>query len=298
VLHLTNGYSGVEAVRRARVEGDVVAWRDVLHEGPVPAVSPEELRALRAGFLSGMGWGSEDAIVGDFEQRDERLERALTDDEPIALWFEDDLYDVLQMVEILSRVDGPHRVRLIVVGVDRWQSLAHLSPGSLKRNLDHAVPVTLGHMAAANRLYGAFRAPRPNLMTQALASAAGLPGGRHAARRLLQQLPWATDALTRSERQLLQAVEDGARTRMDAFVAAQRAEKRPFLGDTTAWSYLDRMAPLVTAEPLHLTDRGRAVLEGRDRWDDRPPFDLGGARIGPWRWDPAAQVVTRAASGP
>jgi hypothetical protein len=293
VLHLTNGYSGVEAVRRAGVEGDVIPWRDVLHEGPVPAVAPAELRAVRAGFLSGMGWGSQDAILRDFEERDERLDRALADDEPIVLWFEDDLYDVLQLVEILSRLEAPQKVRMIVVGVDRWQSLSQLSPASLKRNLDHTGPVTLGHLAAASKLYGAFRAPRPHHITQALASAAGLPGGRHAARRLLEQLPWTTDGLTRSERQLLRAVEDGATSRGDAFAAAQRSEERPFLGDTTAWSYLDRMAQLVTAEPLHLTDHGRAVLEGHARWEDRPAFDLGGARIGPWRWDPDAQTVTR-----
>ena len=52
MLHVTNGDSVVETMRQAHVVGDVVAWRDVLHEGPVPALDPAELRAVRARFLA------------------------------------------------------------------------------------------------------------------------------------------------------------------------------------------------------------------------------------------------------
>jgi hypothetical protein len=54
VLHVTNGDHTVEVVRRADVVGDVVAWQDVLHEGPVPALSAAELRPVRAQFLATM----------------------------------------------------------------------------------------------------------------------------------------------------------------------------------------------------------------------------------------------------
>ena len=61
---------------------------------------------------------------------------------------------------------------------------------------------------------------------------------------------------------------DGARTRAEAFVAAQRQEERPFLGDAIAFEYL----------------RG-STAEGRaqERW-------LGGVRLpageAPWRSTP------------
>lgn len=298
MLHLTNGYDGVRAVQDAGVEGDVVPWRDVLHEGPVPAVPPPELRALRAEFLAGLGWGDRGAIEHDLALRDARLERAQRDGEPVVLWFEDDLYDILQLVEILARFsDPPGDVRLIVTGVDRWHPLSALSPNGIRHRFRHAPPVKAGHLAAARRLYAAFRAPRPDRLVEALASAAGLPGGRHAARRLLEQLPWTTDALTRSERQLLRAAADGAETREDAFQIAQREEERPFLGDLTAYAYLDRMAPLLEDEWPAPSELGWAVLEGRARWEERPGFHLGGAFVDVWRWDPGAQVVTREASG-
>jgi hypothetical protein len=48
VLHITNGDSTVASLGRARIGGDVVAWRDVLHEGPVPPLAPAELRPVLA----------------------------------------------------------------------------------------------------------------------------------------------------------------------------------------------------------------------------------------------------------
>jgi hypothetical protein len=49
-LHMSNGDAtdlpGTGLARR------VLYWRDVLHEGPVPAVGPEELRQIRAAFLA------------------------------------------------------------------------------------------------------------------------------------------------------------------------------------------------------------------------------------------------------
>jgi hypothetical protein len=91
---------------------------------------------------------------------------------------------------------------------------------------------------------------------------------RDVAQRVLQQFPWTTDGLNRSERALLRARADGARTRTEAFLAAQREEERPFLGDAIAFDYLER---------LDRGDRG-------ERW-------LGGADAARWRYDPAAGTV-------
>ena len=49
VAHVTNGDSTVETMRRTHVVGDIVSWRDVLHEGPVPALPADGLRPLRTG---------------------------------------------------------------------------------------------------------------------------------------------------------------------------------------------------------------------------------------------------------
>ena len=49
-LHISNGDAtdvpGTGLARR------VIYWRDILHEGPVPEVTPAELRRIRAGYLA------------------------------------------------------------------------------------------------------------------------------------------------------------------------------------------------------------------------------------------------------
>jgi hypothetical protein len=52
---------------------------------------------------------------------------------------------------------------------------------------------------------------------------------------LLEELPAPADGLSGTERRALQAVAAGARTPPAAFVAAQRLEEAPFIGDT--WFY-------------------------------------------------------------
>ena len=37
MLHITNGGSAASGLREAGIPGAIVAWNDVLHEGPVPA---------------------------------------------------------------------------------------------------------------------------------------------------------------------------------------------------------------------------------------------------------------------
>jgi hypothetical protein len=54
VLHVTNGDETVARMEAAGVSGELVPWRDALHEGPVPAgLAPAELAAARARFLAG-----------------------------------------------------------------------------------------------------------------------------------------------------------------------------------------------------------------------------------------------------
>ena len=106
---------------------------------------------------------------------------------------------------------------------------------------------------------------------RALAREAATPDERlpylaPALRRLLEELPGTRDGLGRTERQLLEAVAAGARTRGDAFLASMAAEEAPFMGDTIAFDRLAGLDGLVHGNgSLQLTDDGEAVLGGRRR---------------------------------
>src|ERR1051325_2466308 len=102
LLHVTNGDSAGNTLRQTGLGGAVMSWNDVLHEGPVQAVSRAKLLRERAAFLSGAGWGSRRAILSALERRDEQFLDALRADARVVLWFEHDLYDQLQLVDALA----------------------------------------------------------------------------------------------------------------------------------------------------------------------------------------------------
>ena len=59
MLHITNGDSAAETIKDVVFSGQILAWRDVLHEGPVPAnLSLAQLSQLRAEFIAAQGWGN------------------------------------------------------------------------------------------------------------------------------------------------------------------------------------------------------------------------------------------------
>src|SRR6478736_4180755 len=105
LLHVTNGESAGNTLRQTGLGGAVLSWQDVLHEGPVPALPPAELRAVRARFLSECGWGSERSLLNSFERRDRLFEHALEAQTRVVLWFEPDVYDQLQLLEALPDAD-------------------------------------------------------------------------------------------------------------------------------------------------------------------------------------------------
>src|SRR3954464_9537428 len=120
MLHVTNGDSVVHSFRDGGMPGVYLAWRDVLHDGAVPQCdSLDAMSDVRANEIARLG-GSGDyrALRAEFAQRDATLGAFRGHDE-VVLWFEHDLYDQLQLLQILdwfSRQDHEGaRVRLIQI---------------------------------------------------------------------------------------------------------------------------------------------------------------------------------------
>ena len=188
------------------------------------------------------------------------------------LWFEHDLYDQLQLLQILAGLpDRPVGVELICVGSfpgrPGFAGLGELEPDELASLWPVRTPVVDEHVRAARAAWDAFRAPDPRGLARAATSPdERLPYVAPALRRLLEELPGARDGLSRTERQLLAAVAAGARTREQAFLAAAASEEAPFLGDTTAFDRLEELA----RGPHPLVSGGARAHRGGRRGARRP----------------------------
>ena len=215
-LHVTNGDAVVPALRATGLAREILPWRDVLHEGPVPDVPDDELRRVRAAFLAGEG--AEDVGTADeLAQRDRTLD-ARRDGEYV-LWFEADLYDQLQLIQILARLRdlavAPGRITLICIGehlgIAHFGGLGELSAEQLGRLPTVAAsPLTGGALEHAARAWGALRAPDPG----GLGSIAETPSSElrfvaEAFDRLGREYPSIRDGLSLTERRILAAVADG-----------------------------------------------------------------------------------------
>jgi hypothetical protein len=241
MLHVTNGDAAAERIRAAGVAGTILPWRDVLHEGPVPAGLPlEQLSAVRAEFLASTGAGAVDVLRRGFAERDRTLIESAHEDE-VVLWFEHDLYDQLQLLDVLALVQPaavPHEtLELVQVGSfpgrPGFRGLGELSSRELVTLWPSRVRVTRSLIGDASAVWDDVRAPEPAaLAARASASVAGLPFLPAALARLLEELPGPRDGLSRTERQLLHVLADGPRTPAAAFVATQELEDAPFHGDS------------------------------------------------------------------
>ena len=306
LLHVTNGESAGNTLRQTSLGGAVLSWQDVLHEGPVPAVPAHELRRVRARFLSECGWGSERSLLDAFERRDRLYRHALEARTQVVLWFEHDLYDQLQLLQVLAGAQGD--VELIQAA----DHLGPLGPDELEALWPAREPVTPEMLALARDAWDAFRAPEPTAVAELLMrDTTVLPLLGPAFVRLLEELPDAQSGLSRTERQLLEPLLDGPRTPPGLFVASQEREEAPFAGDTWVWKRLAELQPLVEelppppplgdahaflGTPVALTDLGRDVLAGETDRVAVAPIDrwLGGTHLSgdpDWRWDGAAAVV-------
>jgi hypothetical protein len=333
-LHVTNGDSTVDELHGTGLAERILVWRDALHEGPVPNTDPAELRRVRANFLSTPDpHVDEDAAAAEHA---DALQLLTTRDQTLeansggryVLWFEADLYDQLQLAEILARLAGldvpAERITLICIG--EYPGIAHFGGlGELYADQLRTLPGSAGTrlsseaLELATQAWAAFRSRIPDRLGAISASLSTelrfLP---EAFDRLSREYPSTRDGLSLTERRILAAVAEDANTAEKAFLASSRRESRPFLGDLWCFRRIAALAnarsPLLwlgdaetSRQPrvqrstrLGLTATGRRVLDGQvdhvalngiDRW-------IGGVRLTghrmAWRWEEGTERLVNA----
>ncbi len=281
MLHVVNGDETARSIRESGVlkpldpvlkavrdPDDVVAWRDVLYEGPVRSgLSPVNLAHERSQFIAGRGWEPYITVRQSFGRRDSAIASTKRQDE-VVYWFESDLYDVLQLVQALDRlaVRRPEATRFSWILVDRrsdepgTHGFGQLSTDAIQRLMATRQPVPDGAWAEARTVWEAFVSGGPaRLQKHTDSDVPGrIPFLRDGIVRLLAEFPDRSTGLSRSERLTLGAARSGDVTPVDIFKTVQAAEPRPFLGDTQVWERLEWFATATT--PLVRRTDGQAWL--------------------------------------
>jgi len=239
----------------------------------------------------------------------------------VVLWFEDDLYDQLQLIQLLDFFGrgGARKKKLSLIVVDGY--IPPLSVTKIKE-LDAARPaVTDEQFRLAERAWKAFGSDNPSAIADMITeNTSGLRYLTAAFRRHLEEFPSIENGLSRSELEALTAIEAGHTTPVAAFLEVGKKQESIFLGDIVFYSYLERLSgktnPLVTwkggnpvvaptaensrefvKRELIVTQLGREVLSGKKDWQaiNTQTRWLGGVEIRPgakgWRWDAGQRVL-------
>ena len=283
MLHITNGDCAV-AVLSQVVSGSILPWRDVLHEGPVRAGLPlEALSAERARFIVEAGWGNETHVLRDFQSRDAAFRRAGEHDE-IVLWFEHDLYDQFQLIQVLDGLAGLPGPPIALVCEPEY--LGTMPPQRAAELFSLRNPVTRRHLQEASAAWRAFRSSDPRALENLKTTS--LPFLAAAVRRHLEEFPWASDGLSLLERRILDALRPGPVPFPAVFLEVE--EDPAFLGDAVLAWHLERLARegLIAGQGTHWGSKqwqltGQRRARRVSRW-------LGGYEVKDetLRWDPAS----------
>ena len=281
MLHITNGESVTGTFRQVRFPGTYLAWNDVLHDGPVPQTATlSELSDIRAQALASFGLGEYDKLQPGFATRDRTLQD-FRKHQDVVLWFEHDLYDQLQLLQLLDwfeqqDLEGIH-LDLIQIdsypGVRPFYGLGQLSGPQLARLFPMRKRVTQTQRSVATEAWRSFRADDPtDLAAMAQQKFDEMPFLAAALLRFLEEYPGTTDGLSRTERQVLQAVAAGKRKKQEIYFESRKHEDVPW-GDSSVYLRLAWLKggpnPALIESPKNefsITDASQQLLEGKADW--------------------------------
>jgi hypothetical protein len=311
-LHVANGHATTGLIELSDLPGRTQVWADPLNEGPVPGnVSDDELLLIRARFLASQNDASD--VADDLR----RWRDAVDDDagyDELVLWFEHDLFDQLNLIQLLAHLGrAPRSKPITLICIDRYpghpdfKGLGELEPRDLAALFKERRPVDAAQFALAARAWSAYRSPDPRAIEELLKDdTSALPFLGAALARHLEEFPSDADGLSRSECRLMEQAMAGPADIRAAFPLMHHGETAYYIADS--W-FVDRARELAGTSPalvdlsitgdassaipagtLALTSAGRKVLGGSadrielcgiDRW-------LGGVHVHghgrAWRW--------------
>lgn len=304
MLHVANGTSVTDTLALTGIPGARSIWADPLHDGPVPGgLTDDELVEVRTRYHLGDREPDED------RWNDLRRWREVIDDhgsyDELVLWFEHDLFDQLNLIQLLSYLRLPppvgKTVSLICInsfpGHPDFHGLGELPAQELASLLETRHPVIDAEYALAERAWQAFREPTPEALDEFRRSdTSALPYLARALERFLEDYPSTRDGLSRTERRLLSVAEEGLPFAR-AFRRMHQGEDAYYIGDESFMALIEELSlmspPLVEIDDrsIALTAEGREVLAGRrdrvayglDRWMGGVHLKTGETTI--WRWD-------------
>lgn len=249
-LIYTNGDSASSKIEELKLADKAVPWRDILHEGPVEGHMPLAKRSeSRAKFIHEFAGGDPTEILQGFKERDKTL-FYLNEYSRVELWFEHDLYDQLQLLQILDFAHHNLEQQDFYL-VQSYDYLGEMDDDAFQALPVLSKPVTQSMKAYASKAWNALTQETPANLIRVLDNE-DMPYTAPAIRRLVMEYPDSRTGLPTSIFNAFTLLLNGPASVGKLFKHMQNCELAKFMGDLSFAKYIDEfgtcLQPLIAGE--------------------------------------------------
>lgn len=248
MLHITNGDCATAYLQKFNYAGQAIAWQDVLHDGPLTMETDlVKISDYRNIFLAHYFRLSITEIKEKTNKRNQPL-LAYQGECEIALWITPELFDALIMLQFLTwyKARGLPLQQVSLVFV-----YDHLPPENKNNTciqgfFEQRQTITQQQLHLAEKTWAAVvscnqqSSAEPLEVLLQLENYSSWPGLRQAMRRYQQELP-KTHEFSRTQQQILRALNKSELSLADLFQSNQQQEEFRFIGDWSFWNIVDDM---------------------------------------------------------
>lgn len=238
-LHIASSEKILELIAAANIPGDTISWDDSLYAGPLLSLPLEDLTRKRVDYMMSVGLMERDAVKSRYKNRDAVLRRYRHYEE-VTLWFDHDLCDQLQLLQLLNwfsqQTTGKTRISLVNIGfysgVYNYSGLHCLHHSQIARVFLQRADITEGQLELARIAWAALCSPDPlNIHALFGADLTVMPFLKDALLRYLDEFPGSVNGLSRTQLQILGALKKGPVALKHIYTLAQKREDRPFVDE-------------------------------------------------------------------
>ena len=275
-LHITNGDSFTHRLKKLKLKGEIITWREMLCEGKTEtSVGSEAFWKTRFEFLHknyniSKSWFVEKTLkeyrsLCNHKQQDE-----------IILWFEYDLFCQINMLAVISWLKTHRRhvqISLVCSGYEddsnRLYGLNELTDEQIHAHFKSRVALSQNDIEYADYVWQLYCSDNPirleNLSDFELYQFNYL---EDALKAHLRRFPAIKNGLNEIENRVLQVAAEGKSPSKKALMGALLQDQGWYgFGDTQYQRILKNLRPLFHSfNPVRLSKKGKEIIENKDNY--------------------------------
>ena len=275
-LHITNGDSFTQRLRKLRFKGEIITWREMLCEGKtVTNVGSEAFWKTRFDFLH----KNYNVSKSWFVEKTLKEYRSLCNhkqEEEIILWFEYDLFCQINMLAVISWLKTHRRhvqISLVCSGkeddTNRLYALNDLSDEQIKKLFKKRVELSQDDIEFADYVWQLYCSDNPirlEHLTDFDQYQFKYLG--EALKTHLKRFPTIKNGLNEIENRVLHvAAEDKPKSRKELLGSLLTDQGWYGFGDSQYERILKNLRPLFHSfNPVRLSKKGREILENQNNF--------------------------------